>query len=574
MSDPNPSPTVDYGRNTNRSDVLIVGAGLSGMITAIDMIRQGNGRNFIIVEKGNQVGGTWNDQRYPGCCCDVWSHLYSLSFEPNPNWTREYPGQEEILEYLVDLAHKYKLYKHIRFNSAVEEARWDESSYTWKTKIARFGSKDSEFGQDYIITSDFFVSGVGQLNVPKYPDITGIDSFSGKLMHSARWDWDYDLRDKKIGIIGNGATAAQIIPEIAKACKNLVVFQRTPNWVIPRDDKPITPMQQAIYKYVPFVRRRYRAGLMDFRESFFEVVFDTESPVHELMMNMSRDHKEAQLPGEKNSKLRDQLQPHYAVGCKRVIISDDYFTTFAKPNVTLETTAIQEITPKGVTVEGGREHEFDLLVLATGFKTTQFMYPIKIYGSGGKSIEDLWKSGASAYLGITVPSLPNFGMLYGPNTNLGHNSIILMIEAQSLYINNMISKVKTARSRGEQLKMEPQASVVEKYNSEIQSRLGDSAFADPNCNSWYKNEAGLITNNWAEAVIPYQKITSSITWDDYEVSGSAASEVKAEGTTKWSRVVEETQVSDTALLAGLLTTAGAIVAGALCRKSVRSMLGN
>ncbi|CZT49571.1 related to flavin-binding monooxygenase [Rhynchosporium secalis] len=574
MSDPNPSPTVDYGRNTNRSDVLIVGAGLSGMITAIDMIRQGNGRNFIIVEKGNQVGGTWNDQRYPGCCCDVWSHLYSLSFEPNPNWTREYPGQEEILEYLVDLAHKYKLYKHIRFNSAVEEARWDESNYTWKIKIARFGSKDSEFGQDYIITSDFFVSGVGQLNVPKYPDITGIDSFSGKLMHSARWDWDYDLRDKKIGIIGNGATAAQIIPEIAKACKNLVVFQRTPNWVIPRDDKPITPMQQAIYKYVPFVRRRYRAGLMDFRESFFEVVFDTESPVHELMMNMSRDHKEAQLPGEKNSKLRDQLQPHYAVGCKRVIISDDYFPTFAKPNVTLETTAIQEITLKGVTVEGGREHEFDLLVLATGFKTTQFMYPIKIYGSGGKSIEDLWKSGASAYLGITVPSLPNFGMLYGPNTNLGHNSIILMIEAQSLYINNMISKVKTARSRGEQLKMEPKASVVEKYNSQIQSRLGDSAFADPNCNSWYKNEAGLITNNWADAVIPYQKITSSITWDDYEVSGSAASEVKAEGTTKWSRVVEETQVSDTALLAGLLTTAGAIVAGALCRKSVRSMLGN
>ncbi|CZS94142.1 related to flavin-binding monooxygenase [Rhynchosporium agropyri] len=574
MSDPNPSPKVDYGRNTNRADVLIVGAGLSGMITAIDMIRKGNGRNFIIVEKGNQVGGTWNDQRYPGCCCDVWSHLYSLSFEPNPSWTREYPGQEEILEYLLELAHKYKLYKHIRFNSAVEEARWDESSYTWKTKIVRLGSKDSEFGQDYTITSDFFVSGVGQLNVPKYPDITGIDFFSGKLMHSARWDWDYDLRDKKIGIIGNGATAAQIIPEIAKACKNLVVFQRTPNWVIPRADQPITPMQQAIYKYVPFVRRRYRAGLMDFRESFFEVVFDTESPVHELMMNMSRDHKEAQLPGEENSKLRDQLQPHYAVGCKRVIISDDYFPTFAKPTVTLETTAIQEITPKGVTVEGGKEHEFDLLVLATGFKTTQFMYPIKIYGSGGKSIEDLWKSGASAYLGLTVPSLPNFGMLYGPNTNLGHNSIILMIEAQSMYINNMISKVRTARSRGKQLKMERKASVVEKYNSEIQSRLGKSAFADPNCNSWYKNEAGLITNNWADAVIPYQKITSSINWDEYEVSGSAASEVKAEGTAKWSRVVEETQVSNTALLAGLLTTAGAIVAGVLCRKSVRSMLRN
>ncbi|KAL2059946.1 hypothetical protein VTL71DRAFT_10101 [Oculimacula yallundae] len=572
MSDPNPTPTVNYGRNTNRADVLIVGAGLSGMTTAIDMIRKGNGRNFIIVEKGNQVGGTWNDQRYPGCCCDVWSHLYSLSFEPNPSWTREYPGQEEILDYLVDLAHKYQLYKHIRFNSAVEEARWDETSYTWKTKITRLGSKDSEFGEDYTITSDFFVSGVGQLNVPKYPEITGLDSFSGKVMHSARWDWDYDLRDKKIGIIGNGATAAQIIPEIAKVCKSLVVFQRTPNWVIPRDDKPITPMQQAIYKYVPFVRRRYRAGLMDFRESFFEVVFDTKSPVHEFMMTASKDHMAAQLPGEVNAKLREQLQPHYAVGCKRVIISDDYFPTFTKPNVQLETTTIQNITENGVSVEGGKEHEFDLLVLATGFKTTQFMYPIKIYGSSGKSIEDIWTSGASAYLGLTVPKLPNFSMLYGPNTNLGHNSIILMIEAQSLYINTLISKVKAARSRGERLRIEPKASVVEKYNSEIQSRLSRSAFADPNCNSWYKNEAGLITNNWADAVIPYQKRTSSINWADYDISGSAADGIKAEGTTQWPRVVEETQVSNTVILTGLITAAGAVMAGALYRNSIRAML--
>ncbi|KAL5316140.1 hypothetical protein ACEPPN_017018 [Leptodophora sp. 'Broadleaf-Isolate-01'] len=572
MSDPNPSPTVDYGRNTNRADVLIIGAGISGMTTAIDMIRKGNGRNFIIVEKGNQVGGTWNDQRYPGCCCDVWSHLYSLSFEPNPSWTREYPGQEEILDYLVDLAHKYQLYRHIRFNSSVEEARWDETSYTWKTKIARRGSKDSEFGEDYTVTSDFLVSGVGQLNVPKYPDIQGVDSFSGKLMHSARWDWDYDLRDKKIGIIGNGATAAQIIPEIAKVCKSLTVFQRTPNWVIPRDDKPITPMRQAVYKYVPFARRRYRAGLMDFRESFFEVVFDVKSPVHEFMMSASKSHMEAQLPGEKYAKLREQLQPHYAVGCKRVIITDDYFPVFTKPNVLLETTPIQEITPNGVKVEGGKDHDFDLLVLATGFKTTQFMYPIKIYGLSGKSIEDIWSSGASAYLGMTVPTLPNFSMLYGPNTNLGHNSIILMIEAQSLYINTLISKVKAAKNSGRKLRIEPKSQVVEKYNSEIQTRLAKSAFADPNCNSWYKNEEGLITNNWADAVIPYQKRTSSINWDDYEISGSGAEVVKAEGTTKWARVIEETQVSNTAILVGLLTTAGAVAAGTLYRNSIRAML--
>lgn len=236
-------------------------------------------------------------------------------------------------------------------------------------------------------------------------------------MHSARWDWDYDLTNKSIGIIGNGATAAQIVPEIAKVCNSLKVFQRTPNWIIPRNDAPISATTQAIYKYVPFVRRRYRAALMDFRESFFDVVFDVESPVHEFMMGASKDHMAAQLPGDEYAGLREKLQPHYAVGCKRVIITDDYFPTFTRENVELETAPIQEITEKGVTV-GDKEHEFDVLILATGFKTTQFMYPIKIYGAGGKSIGDIWAEGASAYLGMTVPSIPNFSMLYGTSAPL------------------------------------------------------------------------------------------------------------------------------------------------------------
>jgi cation diffusion facilitator CzcD-associated flavoprotein CzcO len=239
-------------------------------------------------------------------------------------------------------------------------------------------------------------------------------------MHSARWDWDYDVSNKRIGIIGNGATAAQIIPEVAKVCKSLTIFQRTPNWVIPRDDKPISATMRSVFKYVPFVRRRHRAALMDFRESFFDVVFNVKSPVHAFLMGASKEHMEAQLPGEKYANLREQLTPHYAIGCKRVIITDDYFPVFTKENVELETSTIQEITPNGVVVEGGREHEFDLLILATGFKTTQFMYPIKIYGSDGKSIEDIWSSGASAYLGITVSSMPNFSMLYGisPSQNM------------------------------------------------------------------------------------------------------------------------------------------------------------
>jgi len=343
----------------------------------------------------------------------VWSHLYSLSFEPNPYWTREYPGQEEILDYLIDIAHKYQLYRHIRFNTAVEESRWDDSTNTWKTKTIRLGSKDAEFGETYTITSDFLVSGVGQLNIPKLPDIKGLDSFQGRIMHSARWDWDYDLCNKRIGIIGNGATAAQIIPEIAKVSKSLTVFQRTPNWVIPREDRAISPTMQAIFNYVPFIRRRYRAAMMDFRESSFDAVVDPQSSMHDLIVSASEDLINKQLPGDKYAELREQLKPHYAVGCKRIIVTDDYFPTFTLPNVTLETSPITEIKPKGINVHSGQEHQFDLVILATGFKTTQFMYPIKIYGSDGKSINDLWASSASAYLGMTIPSLPNFSMLYG-----------------------------------------------------------------------------------------------------------------------------------------------------------------
>lgn len=425
------------------------------------------------------------------------------------------------------------------------------------------------------------------MNVPRYPDIKGLDSFQGKKMHSARWDWDYNLRDKKIGIIGNGATAAQIIPEIAKVCKSLTVFQRTPNWVIPREDKPISPAMRAVFNYIPFVRRRYRAAMMDFRESFFDCIFDTESAMHDFIMTASKDHMAAQLPGDEYAELREKLQPHYAVGCKRVIITDDYFPTFARPNVNLETSPITEITPTGVQVENGQHHDFDLLVLATGFKTTQFMYPIKIYGSNGASIEDIWASGASAYFGMTVPSLPNFSMLYGsppqllqlrvltlsgPNTNLGHNSIILMIEAQALYINALIKKVRTARQKGGSIRIAPKSEVVQKYNKEIQYRLAESAFADPNCNSWYKNEAGLITNNWSDAVIPYQKRTSSIDWAEYEVNGTDADEIKKEGHTKWARVVEETQVSNGVILAGLVATVGAIAARAFYRGASKSVL--
>lgn len=491
------------------------------------------------------------------------SHLYSLSFEPNPHWSREYPGQEEIQDHLIGVAHKYQLYRHIRFNSSVDESRWDEQNNKWRSKIRRLGGKESEIGETYTVTSDFLVSAVGQLNTPKYPDVAGLDTFQGKTMHSARWDWDYDLRGKKVGILGTGATAAQIIPEIAPLCDSLTVFQRTPAWVMPRHDAPISATWQSIYKYVPFVRKRYRARLMDFREYVFDAAFDPNSSKHNLITSVSTQHMLAQLPGDENAELRERLTPNYPFSCKRIIVSDDYYPAMKSSTVTLETDAIDRVTPTGIVTKTGTCYDFDLLVLATGFRTTQFMYPIHLYGAGGVSLAETWaREGASAYLGITVSTLPNFGMLYGPNTNLAHNSLILQIEAQSLYINTLISSVLQSKRRGQTLRLEPKASVLEAYNQDVQSKLSKSTFADPNCTSWFKDEKGRITTNWCGSAISYQQRTSFVDWADFEILGTAKREVEGRGRTKWKRVVEETQVSNAMVaVCGGVAVVGAVVAG-------------
>jgi cation diffusion facilitator CzcD-associated flavoprotein CzcO len=500
---PYPQAPVSNHTHTNAA-VVIIGAGISGMCTAIDLIKRNKTKNFVIIEKSSGLGGTWRDNKYPGCCCDVWSHLYSFSFEQNSEWTREYPGQEEILRYLVGVAQKYELYRYIRFNSTVDSATWDDAEKKWKTNISvSGGSKDAEFGSHYTLTSDFLVSAVGQLNMPKTPDIPGLSSFKGKSLHSARWDWSYDLTDKRIAIIGNGATAAQIIPELAKVAKKLTIHQRTPNWVIPRMDAPIPSWKRNVYKYLPAVRWRVRADMMDFRESFYDAVFNNESPVAQFTEQMSKDHMHAQLPGRED--LWAKLQPNYSVGCKRVIITDDYFPVFLQDNVKLETGHIDRITEKGI-VTDGVEEEYDLIVTATGFRTVEFMHPIDITGSAGRSLADVWKKGGRGYLGVSVEGLPNFAMLYGPNTNLGHNSIILMIEAQSRYINAIIKEVVDARSKGGSLTVMVKGDVFERYNQAMQEKLQTSSFADPKCNSWYKNEEGVITNNWSGNVIEYQKV--------------------------------------------------------------------
>lgn len=367
----------------------------------------------------------------------------------------------------------------------------------------------------------------------------------------------------------SGATAAQIIPEILPSVSSLTIYQRSPNYVIPRLDGPVSAFRRAVYRYLPPVRWRIRAGMMDFRESFHDAVTDGDSAFADLIRTSSMDAMKQQIPNGDQNGLWEKLTPDYNPGCKRVIISDDYYPAINSPKTTLQTNKIKRITPTGIEFEDGTHQEHDLIVLATGFRTVEFLYPIKITGTHGRPLGEIWNRGASALYGTTVPSLPNFGMFYGPNTNLGHNSIILMIEAQSRYLNTLVSAVLDARNRNNRIGIMPKQSRTDEFNNKIQDILKKSSFADPKCGSWYKNKEGKITNNWSGTVVEYQDMLSRIDWDDFETTtgamdkgGVSASRVvfgTGKHETKIGRVREETIVSNTVLVAGVLS---AVAAGA------------
>ncbi|KIW26597.1 uncharacterized protein PV07_06416 [Cladophialophora immunda] len=548
--------------NFTKAKVVVVGGGIAGMCMAIDLLVNRRVKDIIILEKGGGFGGTWRDNKFPGCCCDVFSVLYSYSFAQNPKWSRRYPGQEEILDYLTDVAQRYGLYKYTRFHTTVEAANWNDKSLKWETTVTVGQGKESEFTPTYKITSDFLVAATGQLNNPKGIDVPGYADYQGKIMHSARWDWSYDLKGKRIAVIGTGATTAQIAPEIAKLASQLTICQRTPAWVIPRHDSKIPNWKQAMFAYLPPVRWRARAEAMDFRESFHSAVTQADSAYAELMRSMNYNLLREQLPDRPD--LWDKLSPNYHPGCKRTVISDDYYPILLRKNVKLETNKIELFTIDGVKFEGHDSAEkFDLIVLATGFDTFSFLSPIKITGRNRRPLEEIWTKAAYAYRGVTVPDLPNFGMLYGPNTNLSHNSLILVIEAQTKYISVLINKVLQARRKGDGLALCPSEEKTLKYWLDLQESLQNTSFADHNCSSWWKRADGLITNNWPGTAIDYQEQLAAVEWADYNAFGLAGFAVDMFGTsgkiTKIRRVVEETRLSRTSLGVLLVGLVGFVV---------------
>jgi len=469
----------------NRIRVAILGAGASGICLGVKL-REAGFSDFTILEKSDDVGGTWHDNRYPGACCDVPSHFYSFSFERKADWSRKFSPQAEIQDYFRHVVDKYGLRPHIRFGTEVASARFDESAGVWRLR--------TKAGEE--IEAEVLASGVGQLNRPHVPEFAGRESFRGTAFHSARWDHGVDLAGKRVAVIGNAASAVQFVPPVAERAAHVDIFQRTPNYVAPRFDYAYGERAKWLFAHVPGLERIYRWWIYwNFELRFTLFRGRGEGWLSRRIRQACLDYLAAEIP---DPKLRATLTPDYAPGCKRLLISDDYIPALRRENVAVVTSGIERIAEGGVVTRDGALHPADVIVYGTGFETTSFLAPIEIEGLGGRKLQEQWRDGAEAYLGVAVSGFPNLFLLYGPNTNLGHNSILFMIEAQVRYIVECVNEL--ARSSRAWLDVKPEAQLA--FNDEVQAALADTVWAT-SCGSWYKTASGKVTNNWKGFTLEY-----------------------------------------------------------------------
>lgn len=479
-------------------NIAIIGAGFSGLCTAIQLKSAGF-ENFTIFESGKEVGGVWRENTYPGAACDVPWHLYSFSFEPRTSYSCPYPEQPEILDYQKFCAKKYAIYPHIKFNTMVTAAEFDD-----KQKLWRVTTNDGETQEFSIL-----ITGVGQLSRPGYPKLKGVDDFAGHSFHSAEWDHDYDLSGKKVAVIGTGASAIQFVPEIANEVAELTVFQRTPPYLLPRLQRQYGPVNKWLFKTFPHYRDIFRYSIFGLAEASVPA-FNEQSRLSKLFKWVSMRHLNKHV---KDPELKQKLTPSYAIGCKRILFSSNYFPALSRPNVDLVNEDISHISKQGVVTADGKTHAADAIIYGTGFKATEFLAPIKITGRNGLSLDKRWSKGAEAYKGVTLDGFPNMFMCYGPNTNLGGNSIIFMIECQANYIVDSVKKLADSDAKS----MEVRSDVINEFNRKLQQELNNSVWS-LGCGSWYSNAEGRITNNWPGTNTRYRRITKHADFENYELS--------------------------------------------------------
>jgi cation diffusion facilitator CzcD-associated flavoprotein CzcO len=490
-------------------DVLIVGAGFSGICMGIKLLEAGI-KNFLIIEKSDDLGGTWYENRYPGCACDVPAHLYSFSFERNPDWSRMFAGQQEIWQYLKSCVQRYGLAPYIRCGTRFCEAAWDESAGQWRISASNVSRNNGNNGHTLTLRARVLVSGMGALHVPHYPEIPGIDRFSGPSFHSATWRSDVDLSGKTVAVIGTGASAIQFIPHIAARAGKLLIFQRTPPWIVPRLDFGFSEKARKRFRRIPALTWAFRK-LLFFALEWRVLSFLGDRVVREHMERIARRHLQRSVT---DPKVRAALTPRYQIGCKRILLSDDFYPIFKRRNAELVTDRIAEVREHSVVTQDGAERPVDVLIYGTGFHVTEQFIGMKLFGRNGLEIHDAWRNGLSAYLGVTVSGFPNFFMLLGPNTGLGHNSVVLMIEAQVKYVINCLKLMRKRNISALEVRAESQ----KHFAANLRDHMARTVWQSGGCRSWYQDtHTGENTTLWPGSVIQYFRAMRSVSLSEYDL---------------------------------------------------------
>lgn len=487
--------------------VAIIGTGFAGLCMAI-RLKQAGITDFVLFEKDTEVGGTWRDNHYPGCACDIPSNLYSFSFAPNRDWSRSYPLQAEIFDYLKRVTDRHGLRRHIRFGTMVVTARFDGTTNLWQITTA---SGDS-------LTARVLVSAMGPLSRPSYPALKGLETFQGTSFHSAHWNHDFDLAGKRVAVIGTGASAIQFVPQIQPKAARLTLFQRTAPWVLPKSDRPFKPWEKRLFRLVPASQWLFRKAIY-WQHEVRALGFTWKPAWMGKIETIAMRHLRRRIA---DPVLRAKLTPHYRIGCKRVLLSNDYYAALTQPNVDLVTTAIAEVRAHAIVTEDGTEYPVDAIIHGTGFRATDMLTPMHIYGLDGTDLNDAWADGAEAYLGIAISNYPNFFTIIGPNTGLGHNSMVFMIEASVHYVMKCLGLLHRRGGAA----MAPRPEVQRRYNVRLQQKMAHTVWTT-GCKSWYLDARGRNTTLWPDFTFNYWFTTRRVKQRDFEFAAAGASRTRA-----------------------------------------------
>ncbi|MCM2390007.1 flavin-containing monooxygenase [Streptomyces albipurpureus] len=478
--------------------VAVIGSGFAGLGAAVRLRREGI-TDFVVLERAGSVGGTWRDNDYPGCCCDVPSHLYSFSFAPNPDWPRTFSGQRHIRAYLEQVTDAFHLRHHLRFHHEVLKMVWDDQELRWTIETSQ-GT----------YTADVVVSATGPLSDPKIPDIPGLADFPGAVFHSARWDHDIELRGKRVAMVGTGASAAQIVPAIQPQVDRLTLFQRTPPWVLPKVDREITPAERWLHRQVPLTRSLRRGLLWGVRE--LQVSAFTKRPQQlTLVESIAKGHLARTV---KDPALRAKLTPDYRIGCKRVVLSSEYYPALVQPNAEVVASGLVEVRGSTLVAADGTEAEADVVIFGTGFHVTDMPIADRVVGADGITLAESWKEGMRSLRGATAAGFPNWMTLIGPNTGLGNSSMILMIESQLNYLADYLRQLTVLGGR---TALTPKPSAVTAWNGKVQARMERTIWNTGGCSSWYLDPSGRNTTLWPGTTGEFRRVTREVDLAEYEI---------------------------------------------------------